>query len=90
MNVRFLMMEHEGADGSVTANTQTAPEEIESGDKATQTTEQAVMLDEAQRFFFFLKFNTIMHLYNLNFAVAGWRNCLEVLLSSISKMEQIT
>jgi hypothetical protein len=43
------MMKHEGADGSVTANTQTAPEEIESGDKATQTTEQAVMLDEAQR-----------------------------------------
>jgi hypothetical protein len=49
VNVKFVMMKHEGADGSVTVNTQTAPDEPESGDKATQTTEHIVMLDEAQR-----------------------------------------
>lgn len=42
-------MKHESAEGSVNANTQTAPEELESGDKATQTMEQAVMVDEARR-----------------------------------------
>jgi len=51
-NVRFVMMQHEEVEGVCDKGAQTLLAPDENNEKETQTDDQAMILDEAQRYLF--------------------------------------